>query len=338
MDKALEIAGPLQKPSRDGWRVGRGLATAKPSFCTGNTDYHAGSTAEVHMFLDGSVVVKSGFPELGQGITAVMTHYASHALGISEKRIRVVLSDTNNTPSAGALGFSQATVNIGNAVLLACEKLKGEMEKEAALIMKTKAENVRYAGDCFINHETGETLEWSSFSEKAFASVSYLCAVGRWHGADDQKNIYGITPEACVVDVEIDPETGEYSIIQIVHCHDTGKVIHYQSARGQFIGAAVMGLGISCMEEFHMDKGLCKTPSFAEYLLPTTMDIPGKNEIVFLEGNLADKCPEGAKAVGEHGIYCVGACISNALFDALGIELTELPITSEKILRKLGRL
>ncbi len=333
--KALEAAGPLKTPSGT-HSTGRGLACAKPSFCAGNTDYHAGSTAEIHMYLDGSVTVKSGFSELGQGITAVIRHYAADGLGIAPEKVDVMLGDSHNTPSAGALGFSQATVNIGNAVLIAAEKLKHKLESLAEKCLGETG--VRYTGNGFFYADGSKALDWQDFSRFAFAQVAYLSAAGRWRGNEDNNNIYGITPIACVVDVELDKETGQFRVLQLIHCHDTGKVIHYQGARGQVLGAAVMGYGISAMEEIRIENGICKTPSFAEYLIPTAMDVPDKNEAIMLEGNIAHGCPQGAKAIGEHGIYCVGAAIANALFDAAGIKLCQLPITPEKVLRALGKI
>lgn len=335
-DMALSAAGPLPEPG-PGKRVGRGIACAKPAYATRNTDWHSGSTVQLDMFLDGTLSVKVGFEELGQGITGIATRIASEALGIPEDNVNVLLSDSHNTPPAGALGFSQATVCVGNSILKAAGQLKEELCRRAQAFLKTQ-EPLSFKEYAFFNLQGEKVLDWKPFSDECFAQVESLCARARDRGAPEEHNQFSVTPVVCVSDVEVDEETGEIRVLQVLHCHDIGKVIHAESARGQILGGAVMNLGGYLMEEFRMKDGRPATPSLAEYLIPTAMDIPLKNQVIFYEENKAPDCPMGAKGLGEHGLYCAAASVSNALFDAIGEVMLDLPVTPEKVLRAVHKL
>jgi len=336
MDMALEEAGDLPAP-RSGKRVGRGLASAKPAYATRNTDHHSGSVVEMHMYLDGSVDIRSGFEELGQGLTGVITTVASEALGIPEEKVSAILSDSHHTPPAGALGFSQATVSVGNAIIMAAESMKRELCRRAGELLET-AEPLTFRNYQFCSL-TGEVLlEWKPFSDYCFAQVDYLAVKSRDRGPKGDHNKFSVTPMVCVADIEVDEETGEICVLQIVHCHDIGRVLHEKSARGQVIGGALMTVGGFMMEEFATKNGFPATPSLAQYLIPTAMDIPVKQKVIFYEGNPAPDCPFGAKGLGEHGCYCPGAAIGNALFDAIGVSIMDFPVTPEKVLRAMGKI
>ena len=290
------------------------------------------------MFFDGSISVKSGFCELGQGITAIASRIAADTLDIPEEKVDVILGDSHFTPKAGALGFSQGTVNLGNAVIDASLKMKRLVEEKAGACLHRDPDEIDFHSGEFYSKDGEKLLTWEAFSRHCFAEVEHLATTGRWVGTEEEKIIYSVTPIAGVCDVEVDEETGETRILQVVHCHDIGKVFNYPGARGQIVGGAVMALGGTTMEEYLMKDGHTVTPSFAEYLIPTAKDVPEKNEVVFYEENPAETCPQGAKAIGEHGMYVVGAAFSNALYEACGITILDIPITPEKILKALGKL
>lgn len=336
MDTALAAAGELPAPA-PGKRYGRGMAAGKGSYATRNTDWHSGSTVQMDMFLDGTISVKVGFEELGQGITGIITKFASQAMGIPEENVNVFLSDNHATPPAGALGFSQATVSIGNAILLAAEKMKALLCEQAAACLHTEAP-LYFRSYGFYSAGDQLALEWEDFNKYCFAQVNYLSVRARDRADDKTKSEYGITPVVSVADVEIDEETGELKVLQVVHCHDIGKVIHPESARGQILGSVVMCQGMHMMESFEMKDGYPLTPSFAQYLIPTAMDIPERNEVIFYEGNKAADCPYGAKGLGEHGMYTTQASISSAIYDAIGVSMLHLPVTPEKILKALHKI
>ena len=337
MDMALREAGelPVAKPGK---KVGRGMASGMPAFCLGNSLLHKGSVAELVMFLDGTLLVKLGFPEIGTVISSTAVKFAASAMGVCEKQVQVLLGDTHYTPIAGALAFSQTTVTGGNAIYDAADKLKKKMADIARECLRSNDESIRFEKGCFYDKSGSRVLDWKTFSDYCYMHVKDLTATGCVTGTVEEENVYGVTPICGVVDVEVDEETGEVKVLQIVHSHDTGKVINYQSARGQIIGSAVMALGSVFMEDFQMANGRAITPSFTEYLIPTAMDVPEINKVILYEGNPGHGCPEGAKGIGEHGMIAVGGAVINAIFDAIGICITELPITAERVLRELSKI
>lgn len=337
MDDALKAAGPLPEAAR-GKRVGRGIANAKAAYMTGNTWWHAGTVVQLDMFLDGSVVVRCGFSELGQGISGVLIEIVAKELGIEKNKIELMLADGHASDVSGALGFSQATVACGHSAILAAKQLKEKLVEVAKRCIKSEDDTICFKGNAFYNGKGEQVLSWEKFEEFAFAQVESLSGKGRFVGSCDMNNEYAVTPIVCVADIEVDEDTGEIRVLQIIHAHDIGKIIHYDSARGQILGAAVMAMGGTLHEEYVVRNGRSATPSLAEYIIPTAMDVPEKNKVVFYEGNSDDYGPYGAKGLGEHGMYCVAAAINNALFDACGFNIMQLPITPEKVLRSMKKI
>ncbi|NIS61023.1 MAG: molybdopterin-dependent oxidoreductase, partial [Proteobacteria bacterium] len=133
--------------------------------------------------------------------------------------------------------------------------------------------------------------------------------------------------------VEVDPDTGEITVLDYVAAHDIGRVINSLGARGQVIGGVAQGLGYSLMEEIRYDGGRVCNADLADYLIPTAKDIPPIH-VLFMESN--DPIgPYGAKGIGEPSLIPVAAAVANALYDATGIRFTEIPITAERLYRAL---
>jgi CO/xanthine dehydrogenase Mo-binding subunit len=259
-------------------------------------------------------------------------------MGIPADKIKIMLSDTHTMPMAGSLSSSQATVTIGNSILAAAEKLKKLLADHARECLRSDDQSIIFKAGDFYDDKNAQVLSWKDFARYCYERVKPLTASARITGSLEDMDLYGVTTVATVADVEADEETGEIRILQIVQAHDTGKVIHRESARGQILGSSVMILGELLMEDFIMEKGYVKTKTFAEYLIPTAMDIPEKNKAVFLENNPGNGCPNGAKGIGEHGMYSAGGAIINAIYDAIGVSITELPVTPERVLRALGKM
>ena len=158
---------------------------------------------------------------------------------------------------------------------------------------------------------------------------------------ESHPDVYGrkpVTPVCCIADVEVNADTGAIKVLQIITVHDIGKVMQLDAAEGQIYGSTVMCIGQSFMEEFIMKDGHPVTNSMSTYVVPTSMDIPEKNIVHFVEDNLDRFTAYGAKGLGEHGMYNTPAALSNAVSNAIGKTITSLPITPEKVLRALGKL
>jgi CO/xanthine dehydrogenase Mo-binding subunit len=141
---------------------------------------------------------------------------------------------------------------------------------------------------------------------------------------------------AHAVEVEVDTDTGGVRILRHVACHDVGRAINPQSVEGQIQGGAVMGVGYGLMEEVVMDQGVNLSTSFAAYLIPTSLDVPDVEPIIIESGE--GKGPFGARGIGEPPIGPPAAAIANAIEDAVGVRINELPITPERVIRALGGL
>lgn len=335
MDEAFAAAGPKPLPSGKNKRVGRGYSNGLPCFCIGNTPGYKGTGCELLMFLDGSISVKLGFPEAGQGMTGIATRITAQAMEIDEDKINVYLCDTHKTPKAGSLGFSQGTVSAGNAIIAAADKLKSRLADIAREYLHRDEPDICFRRGAFWLGDE-KILDWSELADYCYYEGKNLSADG-WTVPPDETDRHGVTPVCAVVDVEVDMDTGETKVLQVVSCLDIGKIIHYDGARGQMLGGALMALGAMQSEEFVMKDGAAATPSLSEYLIPTFMDIPDKNTAVFVE-NYGQDCPYGAKGIGEHALYAASPAFLNAVFDATGVMMTEVPVTPERLLKALGRL
>jgi xanthine dehydrogenase molybdenum-binding subunit len=138
------------------------------------------------------------------------------------------------------------------------------------------------------------------------------------------------------VEVEVDMETGAVRILRHAACHDVGQAINPQSVEGQIQGGGVMGLGYGLMEEIVLDRGVNLSTLFATYLIPTSLDVPDVQPLIIESGE--GKGPFGARGIGEPPIAPPAAAIANAVEDAAGVRITELPVTPERVARALGLL
>lgn len=335
LQKVLEAAGPKPEAS-EGKKVGRGIAVSMPMFGFGNSTYgHQGTGVDLTLFYDGTVNARISVPEAGQGVTGVVTRLISDSLGLAEEKINISYADTHKGPLSAALGYSQATVLVGNAVLIALKNLKSMMEDTVKKYLKTIEEVEFKKGNFYIGEKI--CVDFEEFMDYCYTHDRNMTANGWFEGAYFPENKGGVTFMSGLVDVEIDEETGEIKVLQVVTCHDAGKVIHPVSARGQIIGGAVMALGLAMTEEFIYEEGRPITPSFAEYIIPTAKDIPQKNLDLYVECPGKD-CPLGAKGLGEHGLYTFQPALVNAIYDALGVSITEMPVNPEKILKALHKI
>lgn len=334
MEKALEMLGDPPEP-RKGKKHGRGIALGMGMYGVGDQRGSRGTSVDMKMFYDGTVMVRVGVPEIGSGITGVVTSLVEEWMGLAPNQITVLYGDSHTAPRHGSLGFSQATVNCGNAVMDACQKLKRRIEEEAQRYLRTEAP-IRYWAGKLTWQNGAEALNFEDFLYDCYLDGANLCVTG-WFRGYDVRNRSGITYIAGAVDIDVDEETGEVEVRRLVNVHDSGKVIHYDSARGQMIGGSLMSYGITMNEEYIMRNGRTITPSLAEYLIPTALDIPEEHLAGFVE-EPSRVGPLGAKGIGEHSLYVTPPALSNAIYDALGIRMTDFPFTPEKILKKLGKI
>jgi CO/xanthine dehydrogenase Mo-binding subunit len=135
------------------------------------------------------------------------------------------------------------------------------------------------------------------------------------------------------VEVAVDEETGKVEVLKLIACYDVGRAINPLSAEGQLEGGAIYAMGYGLTEDVIIEKGVVKTPSFSEYLIPTSLDVPEVQTIMLESGDGVG--PFGAKGIGEPSVNSVAPAIANAVCDAIGVRIFDLPLTPEKIVRAL---
>ena len=314
---------------------GRGLST------TFRHGYFAASNtlATVTMNKYGKVKIWHSGAEIGGGVYTVMALVAAQTLGLPATQIEVSHPDTLHPYSEG-IGSSRDTVCMGMAVQNACEDLKQELFRTAAVSKGGTQEEWRLAeGDLWHGEETYSIEE--ILSNVALFPGAVIMGKGSYVTPLKDNPFMGTVPhwEVSVgaAEVEVDPQTGEVHVLNYATVCDVGKAIHPSACKGQLDGGAIMGLGDTLYEEMVYRDGQFLNGDPMQYRLPVIGDIPHQFHAVLVE-NCDGPGPLGSKGMGQTAISPVAPAIANAVFDATGVRIKDLPITPEKILHALGKL
>jgi len=324
-----------------------GIGLAASSYISGaglpiywNNMPHSG--VQIKIDRGGGVAVFCGSTDIGQGSDSVLAYVVAELLGIEPKDIRVISADTDLTPVDLGSYSSRVTLMTGNAAIEAAEKLRAILFEVAAEKLKVPPESLSAKGrSIYCMDDENRTLPFVEVVQLAEAKHGTLGAVGSYtphiqHGKYKGSGV-GPTPaysySACVAEISADAETGEYTVDKLWLAHDTGKAINPLLVIGQVEGSAYMGLGEILMEEQVFRKGLHKIPSMLDYKSPTTLETPEMHTT--LVETLDPNGPFGAKEAGQGPLLPIMPAVANALFNALGVRIDEVPATPEKILRAL---
>jgi len=347
-DKCAEQAwAALGEPAKSegSVRIGRGIAAYQQSYGR-LTFLHDTSEAWVGVEMDGTVVVRSGVTDIGAGQASALGQIAAELLGVSLKNVVVYNSDSAVTPLAGTTTATRALFMTGNATRLAAEAVRRRLLDRAAKVFGVPAGDVDMAFDrVFVVDAPDKTME--------FAELVRLCASEGVHRSElaifrapfsdvlDPETGQGqahpdYTYGAHAIEVAVDIETGEVRVLKSIAAHDVGQCINRAAVEGQIHGGVQNGQGYALSEEMLYDNGKLMTPSFAEYLMPTAMDMP-RVECILLESR-SGLGPFGAKGIGEPAMTPVAPAIANAVADAIGTRVFEMPITPERIVSAIDKL
>jgi len=300
-------------------------------------DYGA---VHVEVLSDGSVSVGSGLTEYGTGAISGMMQVASSVLGVPLSRFKLERPDTSKHRESGPTVASRVVVIGGNASKLAAEKLRSRIIPLAAEMLKSDPENVAMAdGVAFDRRDPSSTVQWDDIVAEAYRrGISlkedgfFMAPAAPWDQEVGQGTPYvQYTWGALVVEVEVDMGTGCYRVVGAHAAYDVGKAVNPAGVLGQIYGGTVQGLGYAMMEELLHKDGVVVNPNLGDYYIPTSMDIPEefKAFIVEVPGPLG---PFGAKIIAEPPIVLPGAAVRNAVLNATGVSVDDLPVTSEKVL------
>lgn len=327
--------------------AGRGVGFAVSSYISGaglpiywNDLPH--SSAQVRLDRGGGVTVYCGATDIGQGSTSTLAYLAAETLGVSVSDVTVVTADTDLTPVDLGSYSSRVTFMAGNAVLQAATRARDLVLRSAAKELKVApAGLVARAGRVHCRGDPQKGLSWVRAVRGAEARFGPIAASGSYKPKDlaGPYKGSGVGPSpaysfsACVAEVSCDRETGMVQVEKVWLAHDIGRALNPLSVEGQIEGGVVMGLGEALMEEQAFRNGFLKSPSLLWYKVPTVMEAPEIHSI--LVETVDPEGPLGAKEVGQGPLLPVAPAIANAVHDALGIRLDEVPITPDKVLRAL---
>ncbi len=304
------------------------------------------SGIEIHLNEDGTYVVHSGSVEIGTGAKTVLTQIAAEELGVEMDAISVVMADTDATPYDYGSVASRTTYTAGNAVRLAAADVRDQLFRLAASKLEVEPDEMALQGGRVVVRDAPD----QSVPVTALAGE----AIRNWGGPILGRGTFlgqgtplqpgnvkgypmgpfpGLVYSAQVAEVEVDPETGQFTVLRLVCAQDTGKIINQAGLEGQVYGGLAQGLGFATMEELQVKEGRVMNPTFLDYKIPTAMDV-APAEIILIEVP-DDKGPYGAKGIGEALVAPTAPAIANAVHDATGVRIRDLPITAEKILNAL---
>ena len=317
------------------WVRGRGMALSLRHGSQGGGRAYAMATMDAR----GTVTIQHNAPEIGQGTHNLFSIIAAQTLEIPQKQIRVRPPDTAvQLPFAG-VSAQRTTMQMGNAVHDACEKLKQELFSLAAQVKGGKPEEWQLIQGRLCWAETSFSI---SEIIRVLGGSGVLKCVG-YHSVrpmEKESAFAGMdhwAPSAAAIDLEVNAETGELRILRYSVIADAGKALHYPSAKAQVDGGAVMGFGHALFEETIYQEGQLQNGDAFQYRLPVMKDIPE----VFYSSMLEKEDgpgPFGSKGMSQTSIVTVAPAIGNAVYDALGVRVRSLPITPEKILRAMGKI
>jgi nicotinate dehydrogenase medium molybdopterin subunit len=298
------------------------------------------SSAVVKLDEDGTATLLTGTVETGQGSLTILAQIVAQELGISTDDVNVVSADTDATPMDTGAIASRTTYVTGNAARLAAEKVKMMLFDVAAPMLGVKPNQLEAKDHKIVvkgfpqrNIHIGDVANHARTvtGEPPIGSASFNPATVALDPETGQGKPFGTYVYATqIAEVEVDEETGDVEILRIVASHDCGTPINPMLVEGQVEGGISMGVGFALQEEILFnDKGVQINPNLTNYIMPTSLDMPEVE--VDIVDNYDPSGPFGAKGVGEPTLVPTAACILNAIYDAVGVRITSLPATAEKV-------
>ena len=344
IEKSAEASGWKEKrgrlPKLKGIGIGLGSHTA--GFKSGESD---ASAALVRVHEDGSITLLAGTEDHGQGSRTIFAQIVAEVLGVPLEKVKVSILDTESCPPCMGCYGSRGTLQGGRAVLVAAEDAKRQIFEGLEDLWEISPKDLRAVdGRIFVSGVPSKSISFEEALKVCQRSgkVGPIIGKGFFEPSSERLSVhdgsgnfslaYGFSAQ--VVEVEIDPETGDVKVLDVVAANDCGRVLNLLSLNGQSEGSVHMGISHTFYEQLHFDKkGRAINPSFLNYGLATSLDTP-KVQNIWVETKDPEG-PFGAKGIGESTLVPTPGAIANAIFDAVGVRINELPITPEKILRAM---
>ena len=308
-------------------RRGRGMASVAWGAGGGPPAY-----ASVRMNPDGTIDVLTGSQDLGTGARTVLAQIAAEAIGADIRDVRTILGDTERLPYTGNSWGSATTASVGPAVRMAAEDARRKLLDAAAAILETGVSDLECRGSVVRSRGSSKAATFAEIGEK----LGDVMIIGQGSRGPNPEKTAMLSFAAQFAEVEVDVETGQVRVLRIVAAQDSGRIINPRLAESQLEGGILQGIGFALYEERVLDValGLPLNPTMHDYKIPTIADVP-RIEAFFIPGSDTVANHTGAKGIAEPPIIGIAPAIANAVTDAIGVEVRELPLTPWRVLEAL---
>jgi carbon-monoxide dehydrogenase large subunit len=330
--------GEVEREPAPHLRRGKGIATTiKPTMTPSS------SNCVINVAGDGRVTVIAAAPEIGAGQSTVLAQMAADGIGVPLEHVSVPGTDTLLMPYNGPVGSSRTTYHMGSAILTAAEEIRSQILALAGESLEVEPDTLDLRHGSIYDDDDIAVMTLEELLGKYAAEGYSITAGSRFSSATSpllkadpgQEWISSIFWMLCTqaAEVEVDIETGVIRVVKVAAAADVGKAINPMTVEQQIEGGVVMGLSNGIFESFSYRNGRIENGSLADYKVATIQDLP---EIIpIIVESVHNEAPYGAKGVGEPAAAATTPAIANALYDAIGVRITDLPLTPEKVLRAL---
>jgi 4-hydroxybenzoyl-CoA reductase subunit alpha len=326
-------------------RIRRGLGMACSHYVSGSAkpvhwsgEPHA--VINLKLDFDGGITILTGASDIGQGSSTLLTQIVAEVLLLPMQRIRIVATDSALTPKDNGSYSSRVSFMVGNAALRAAEALKRVLIAAAAKRLEVTPDEIDWDGECCGVTGTDRQLTFAQVVDAALVDNGTLTVKGVWSTPPETQggkfrgaavgSTAGFSYAAQVVEVGVDEDTGVVHVEKVWVAHDCGFAINPLAVEGQVQGAVWMGMGQALSEETQYHDGLALRPNLIDYRIPTIAESP-PIEVKLVESH-DPLGPFGAKEASEGALHGFPPALTNAIFDAVGIRLAELPATPDRVL------
>jgi CO/xanthine dehydrogenase Mo-binding subunit len=348
-EETIQEAAKLAKwdifnPTKDSrYKYGLGMSSIHYGNCLGAAGWHMdGSGVNIKLFPDGNVHVAYGLVEMGQGSETAVRQMTAEAMGISMDRITVLPTNSAQVPDSGPAVASRNVVMTGNAIRNATKKILPVLKNSAAEWMSCSIDDISISNDIINDRSSGTEIQFHELCDYMGKTQTDMEFTGWWHtpeldydattGIGEAYFSYSFATQ--IAKVKVDTLTGLVDVENIYAAYDVGKAINPSGIEGQVEGGSAQGIGWATTEDFKIKDGKVQTPNLTTYLLPTALDSAD------VETTIVEKPepegPWGAKGIGEPSIIPTAGAVANAVSNAIGIQMNEIPLTPERVLNALN--
>ena len=327
---SMAVAPDTLAGTRASSRVRRGVGVAAQSWGTGGGPP---AYALCRINSDGTATVLTGTQDLGTGVRTVLAQVAAESLGMKVSQVRVVVGDTERLPYTGTSWGSMTTPSVAPAVRMAAEDARNQFFEAAAEILDVPTDTLRAADGTIRSSASDRTLTFADVGKR----LGEVMIMGRGSRGPNppQTGIFSFGVQ--FAEVEVDLDTGVVRVLRIVAAHDAGRILNPTLAESQLEGGIIQGLGLALFEERVLDArtGMPMNPTLHDYKLPTMADIP-QIDAFCVEGADPIANHVGARGLAEPPIIPTAPAIANAVADAIGADVFEVPLTPWRVLAAIA--